>query len=114
MIKKLVDRGASALIGKVGLKPGDTIGLMLPNIPECVIAIHAGMSAGLTVTFVNPLYTEDEVARQFQSAGVKCIMTIPELLELTLKVANKLPNYLQTISVGGEIDPSKKYVVPLV
>lgn len=109
MIKTLVGRGASGLLTKVGLKPGDRIGLILPNIPEYVVAIHAGMAAGLTVTFANPLYTEDEIGRQFQSSEVKCIITIPPLLDTALQIAKKLPNYLQTLNAGGDTLPDKKY-----
>lgn len=39
------------------LKPGDTIGLILPNVPEFGIATYAALEAGLKVTFANPLYT---------------------------------------------------------
>ncbi|XP_046625843.1 4-coumarate--CoA ligase 2-like [Neodiprion virginianus] len=107
MTRMLIERGAAALIGQVGLKPGDRIGLILPNIPEYVIAIHSAMSAGLTVTFANPLYTEEEITRQFQSVGVKSIVTIPLLLETALQISKKLPNYTQTINIGGEPDPGK-------
>jgi acyl-CoA synthetase (AMP-forming)/AMP-acid ligase II len=49
------------LLGEVGLKQGDVIGLLLPNIPEYVIAIHGAIEAGVVVTFANPLYTAGEV-----------------------------------------------------
>lgn len=39
------------------MKPGEVVGLMLPNIPEYVVCIHGAMEAGMIVTFVNPLYT---------------------------------------------------------
>lgn len=48
---------ARALISKLKCKKGDVIGLLLPNMPEYVIAIHGAMEAGMIVTFVNPLYT---------------------------------------------------------
>jgi acyl-CoA synthetase (AMP-forming)/AMP-acid ligase II len=36
------------------------MGLLLPNIPEYVIAIHGAIEAGVVVTFANPLYTPGE------------------------------------------------------
>lgn len=52
---------ASTLISKFGLKKGDVVGLLLPNLPEYVFAIHGALEAGLTVTFVNPLYTPSKI-----------------------------------------------------
>lgn len=57
MLRILIRRCAQALIGRCGLKPREVIGLLLPNIPEFIIICHGAIEAGLTVTFVNPLYT---------------------------------------------------------
>lgn len=53
----LINRCAQALLGHCGLKPGEVVGLLLPNLPEYIIVAHGALEAGLTVTFVNPLYT---------------------------------------------------------
>jgi hypothetical protein len=55
--RALCRRFANALLGAVGLRQGDVLGLLLPNIPEYVIAIHGAIEAGIVVTFANPLYT---------------------------------------------------------
>lgn len=47
----------SGLLSTLRLKKGDVIGLLMPNIPEYVFAIHGALEAGMVVTFVNPLYT---------------------------------------------------------
>lgn len=60
MLRMLVNRCAQALLAHCGLKPNEVIGLLLPNIPEYVIVCHGALEAGLTVTFVNPLYTPGE------------------------------------------------------
>lgn len=57
MLRMLVNRCAQALLGHCGLKPRDVVGLLLPNIPEFAIVTYGAMEAGLTVSFVNPLYT---------------------------------------------------------
>lgn len=57
MMKMLINRCAQALLGHCGMQPRDVIGLLLPNIPEFIIVCHGALEAGLTVTFVNPLYT---------------------------------------------------------
>ncbi|KAJ3657498.1 hypothetical protein Zmor_009294 [Zophobas morio] len=107
MLRMLINRCAQALLGHCGMKPREVVGLLLPNIPEFTIICHGAIEAGLTVTFVNPLYTPDEIKRQFDNAGVKMIVTIPLLLEVALTIAPHLANYRSTVCIGGEDDPSK-------
>ncbi|CAG9819532.1 unnamed protein product [Phaedon cochleariae] len=107
MMRMLVNRCAQALLGHCGLQPREVVGLLLPNIPEFVIVCHGAIEAGLVVTFVNPLYTPDEIKRQFQSAGVKMIITVPILLEVATTIAPELQNYRSTICIGGDDDISK-------
>lgn len=107
MLRMLISRFARALLGHCGMKPGEVVGLMLPNIPEYVVSIHGAMEAGCIVTFVNPLYTPDEIKRQFENAGAKMIVTIPLLLEVAQIVAPQLPGYRTTICVGGDTDEAK-------
>ncbi|XP_058803049.1 uncharacterized protein LOC131670980 [Phymastichus coffea] len=104
----LCRRGAVALLSNTSLKPGDRVGLLLPNVPEYLIAVHASLSAGLVVTFANPLYTAAELTRQFQSAKVRCIITIPQLVQLATAVSEKLEDYDCTINVGGDARPEHK------
>ncbi|XP_050444504.1 uncharacterized protein LOC126848040 [Adelges cooleyi] len=99
---------ASTLISKLGLKKGDVVGLLLPNLPEYVFAIHGALEAGLVVTFVNPLYTSGEVKRQFENAGVKLCMTISLLLPVIQEISPSLKNYKGTVVFGGDEVADKK------
>ncbi|XP_057658384.1 plipastatin synthase subunit A [Diorhabda carinulata] len=107
MLRFLVNRFAQAVLGHCGMQPREVVGLLLPNIPEFVIVCHGAIEAGLVVTFVNPLYTPDELKRQFENAGVKMIITVPLLLEVATTIAPSLPGYRTTICIGGEDDVSK-------
>lgn len=57
MMKLLINKFAQALLGHCGLKPGEVVGMLLPNIPEYILISHGIIAAGLTATSVNPLYT---------------------------------------------------------
>lgn len=46
----------------------------------------------------------DEIRRQFDNAGTKMIITVPQLLEVALQVAPQLEGYRTTICIGGEDD----------
>ncbi|GBP48714.1 Probable 4-coumarate--CoA ligase 1 [Eumeta japonica] len=108
MLRMLVERCACALLSALRMKPGDKIGLILPNIPEFAVLIQGSIRAGLTVTFANPLYTADEIQRQFADCGVTAIATIEMFMPAAVRVAESLPGYKGTIFVGGEHDASKK------
>src|SRR5262249_9827286 len=68
---------ASGALARLGVKPGDRVGLILPNCPEYVIAYYATLRLGAIVVGTNPLYTERELQHQLQDAGVK----VPVVLE---------------------------------
>ena len=44
----------------MGLKTGDVVALVLPNLPETAIAFLGCLEAGVIVTTVNPIYTAGE------------------------------------------------------
>lgn len=59
-------------------------------------------------------YSPDEVHRQFENAGVKCCLTIPELLPVIEHIAPRLKNFEHVIVIGAKtakISPSSKLKV---
>ncbi|NJC27862.1 AMP-binding protein [Neolewinella antarctica] len=57
-----------------GLQPGDKVAVMMPNLLQYPIALHALLKAGLVIVNTNPLYTPREMKHQFTDAGVKGII----------------------------------------
>lgn len=57
-----------------GLKPGDRIALMMPNLLQYPIALFGALHAGLILVNTNPLYTPREMLHQFTDSGVKAIV----------------------------------------
>jgi len=72
-----------------GLKKGDRIAIMLPNILQYYVAMIGALRAGLVVVNVNPLYTPTELAHQLNDAGVTTILVMANFAR-TLEIA--LPN----------------------
>ncbi|XP_063828662.1 probable 4-coumarate--CoA ligase 1 isoform X1 [Ostrinia nubilalis] len=107
MLRMMIERCASALLAGLKLSPGEHVGLILPNIPEFAVLIHGAMRAGLVVTFANPLYTADEMKRQFADCNVKAIATIEMFMPIAAQVSQALKDYKGTIWVGGEDDKAK-------
>ena len=85
-----------------GLKPGDRIALMMPNMFQFPIALIGALRAGLIVVNTNPLYTPREMKHQFNDSGAKAIV-IAENFAANLQSILKETNIEIPIvtSVGG-------------
>ena len=60
----------------LGLKQGDRVAIMMPNVPQYPVAVAAILRAGMVVVNVNPLYTPRELEHQLKDAGAKAIVII--------------------------------------
>jgi long-chain acyl-CoA synthetase len=59
---------------RLGIKPGERVGLFLPNIPEFVLVFFAILKAGGVAAAFNPSYKEAEFIWQALDAGVKLVI----------------------------------------
>jgi len=59
-----------------GLKKGDRIALMMPNILQYPIALFGALDAGLVVVNVNPMYTPRELQLQLMDSGAQTIVVL--------------------------------------
>ena len=67
-------RFAAWLQRQAGLRKGDRVALMMPNILQYPIAIIGTLRAGCTVVNVNPLYTGRELEHQLTDSGATVIV----------------------------------------
>jgi long-chain acyl-CoA synthetase len=65
---------AAFLQNKLGVKKGDRIAVMLPNIAAFPLAMLGIVRAGGVQVNVNPLYTPRELEHQLNDAGVETIV----------------------------------------
>lgn len=73
----LAARFANALTA-LGVQQGATVGLMLPNLPQTVLAYYGSLRAGAVVTMINPLYVEAEIAHQVTDAGCDTLLALDQ------------------------------------
>ncbi|KAK7788667.1 hypothetical protein R5R35_014119 [Gryllus longicercus] len=78
-VREASRRWALALASQLDLRPGHVVALLLPNMPEYLPAVQGALLAGLSVTMANPLYTAEELRRQFGDAGARVVATVPAL-----------------------------------
>jgi acyl-CoA synthetase (AMP-forming)/AMP-acid ligase II len=100
-LDKLSNRFAHFL-KKSGLKPGDTVGVNLPNIPAYYISILGIQKAGCVLTGVSPLLQPKELEYQLNDSGTKLLVTLDALFEKVKAVAPQTK--VETVAVAGIAD----------
>jgi long-chain acyl-CoA synthetase len=68
-----------ALRDELGLRPGDRVALMLQNVPQFPIAVHAVWRCGGAVTTVNPMNKERELCHQLMDSGARIVICLESL-----------------------------------
>ncbi|GIV78900.1 MAG: long-chain-fatty-acid--CoA ligase [Litorilinea sp.] len=74
-LHELSDRFAAALHG-LGIQPGERVALMLPNLPQYVVAYFGALKAGAIIVNVNPTYTPRELQHQLADSGARAIVML--------------------------------------
>jgi len=96
---------AAALRQELGLEPGDRVALMLQNVPQMAIAVHAVWLAGGIVTTVNPMYRRRELEHQLNDAGVRIAFCLESLYDELAGVRGTTPlRHLVTVSELDHLD----------
>jgi len=107
-------RFANAL-RQLGVNKGDRVAVMLPNIPQSVIAYYGALLAGATVVQTNPLYTERELLHQMTDSGARVIICLDLLYPRVKQVKDETA--LEHVIVTGIKDYlplAKKIFYPFV
>ena len=73
---RLADQLASYFQNELGLKKGDRLAIMLPNIMQFPITFFAALKIGVICVNTNPLYTPREMRHQFKDSGAKAIVIL--------------------------------------
>lgn len=68
-----------------GLRRGDRVLLLLPNLPQMVIGFFGTLRAGGVATFSTPLSEPDELVRQIRDSGARFLVTLPDLTEVAAR-----------------------------
>ena len=88
-IDSLSSRFAQAL-QNIGVKKGDRVALLLPNVPQIVISYFGIWRAGATAVPVNPLYSDREIEHQLSMSGTTVLITLDLLASRMLELKEKV------------------------
>ena len=113
-LQMMVDKCASVLVG-FGIKPGDSVAILLPNVIPCVVAYYAILKIGGIVVMNNPLYSDRELEHQFNDSGAKLLITLDLLGNrmIDLRPKTSIKEIIYT-SIGDYLPFPKNLLFPLV
>ncbi len=86
-----------------GLKPGDRMALMMPNLLQYPIAIIGAIRAGVVIVNTNPLYTPREMEFVFCNSKVKAILVVENFASNLEKILPKTNIEIVILTTIGEL-----------
>lgn len=106
-----VNRFAAALAA-LGVRKGDRVAIMLPNLPQYVIAFYGSMKAGAIVVNTNPTYTAREIEHQFSDAGAETVVLLSGFYNRLKEIqANTQVKRVIITDVGDYVHPPLNILV---
>lgn len=90
-LKDMSQKFASYLQNDLGLKKGDRVALMMPNILQYPVALFGILQAGMVAVNVNPLYTARELEHQLNDSGAETIIIFENSASVLQEVIHNTP-----------------------
>ena len=113
-LNEMVDRFATVLTD-FGIKRGDSVAILLPNVIPCVVAYFAIMRIGAITVMNNPLYSDRELEHQFNDSGAKALITLDLLGNRMIDLRSKTQiEQIVITSIGDYLPFPKNFLFPLV
>ena len=92
-----------AWLQSLGLPRGARVALMMPNVPQYLVAISAVLRCGLVVVNVNPLYTVRELQHQLTDSGAQAIVLLENFAHTLEEVIARTPVKHVVLASMGEL-----------
>lgn len=110
----MIDKMATCLV-QLGVKKGDRVAILLPNLIPCVAAYYATIKVGGVVVMNNPLYTDRELEHQFNDSGATVLFTLDLLCNRMIDLRDRtgIRDIIYT-SIGDYLPFPKNLLFPLV
>jgi long-chain acyl-CoA synthetase len=98
-----------------GVKRGDRVAVMMPNVPQYLVAIGAILRVGAVVVNVNPLYTARELQHQLADSGATVIVVLENFAHtLEAVIARTDVRHVVLASMGDMLGFAKGRLVNFV
>ncbi|HEX5639922.1 MAG TPA: AMP-binding protein, partial [Burkholderiaceae bacterium] len=111
-----LSRDFAAYLQKVaGLKKGDRMAIMLPNLIQYPVALFGAQRAGVVVVNTNPLYTARELEHQLKDSGATAIVVLENFAHTLEEVLPRTAvRTIITTQIGDMFPAFKRMLTNLV
>jgi long-chain acyl-CoA synthetase len=107
-----LSRDFAAWLLSKGMRKGDRMALMMPNILQYPVALFGAMRAGMIIVNTNPMYTARELRHQLQDSGARAIVVVENFANVMEKVRGDVPvELVVTTRIGDLLGFPKRHVV---
>jgi len=107
-VEILTGRIAAGLI-HLGIRPGDHIGMILPNIPQFGLVYFGILRAGAVVVAINPQYRPREIAGMISTGQVKAVIALDTKIPDVGQACDETPISLIIQCKTSELSKLKDY-----
>lgn len=104
----------AAYLQSSGLKKGDRIALMMPNLLQYPIALLGSLRAGCVVVNVNPMYTARELAYQLNDSGADALVILENFAHVFQSIQNQVRVKHVLVTSVGELMGLKGHLINLI
>ncbi|EKU28657.1 MULTISPECIES: long-chain-fatty-acid--CoA ligase [Alcaligenes] len=95
-----------------GVKKGDRVALMMPNMLQYPISLYGVLRSGATIINTNPLYTARELRHQLQDSGAETIIIAENFAHVLQEILHETPiKRVIVTSVGDCLGGFKGWLV---
>lgn len=102
---------AAYLVHNLGIKKGDRIAIMMPNLLQYPVALFGILRAGCAVVNVNPLYTASELAHILNDSNAKGIVIVSNFAHTLQEALPQVKTKHIILTEIGDMFPMVKKVV---
>lgn len=106
---------AAYLQHELGLKKGDAVAIMMPNLLQYPVALMGALRAGCSVVNVNPLYTPRELQHQLTDSKARAIIIVENFAHTLMAVEKNIQvEHVILTKMGDMLGAVKGTLVNLV
>ncbi|EGG15061.1 4-coumarate-CoA ligase [Cavenderia fasciculata] len=108
-----IERVAKGL-SMLGVKKGDRVGVILPNVPEYFIIFHGILIIGAIATTVSPDYNMEEVKKTIGMVDPVVVISTHEALQKIGNLKKEIPSIKNIVTIGDESDSNTISISKLI
>ena len=97
-------RRIAGFLAQRGVRPGDHVGVVVPNVPEFAALYYGILRRGAVVVPMNPLLKEREVSQHVEDAGLRTIVAWSTTREVVEPAARSVGADVHLLGAGAVAD----------